>query len=275
MKSKTTQSEILGPTPHQRNGSLRMPALDPEPDLSGLITEDDTPLDSTYAEKDQRLLTEPLYSSWRGPGPGRPFLALANVGYFYSPKRPALVPDMMLGLDVQPAGDLLTKRGHSYYEWLVGKPPDVIIEIVSDRRGGEETTKLRRYALLNVPYYVIHDPRNVYKHGILRAFACRDQRFEPTDHRWFSEVGLGLTLWDGVFETCPGTWLRWCDQAGKVIPTGAENAAAEKKKADRLRRRTSKEKHRADNEQQRANNEQERADRLAAQLRALGIEPNV
>src|SRR5258707_14676676 len=76
------------------------------PDLSKLITEDDTPVDSIFAEKQQRLLTHPLYCSWPGPGEGRPFLALANVGYFYSYRKPSLVPDMMLGLDVEKAGPL-------------------------------------------------------------------------------------------------------------------------------------------------------------------------
>ncbi|HKI33319.1 MAG TPA: hypothetical protein VKA46_15810 [Gemmataceae bacterium] len=40
-------------------------------------------------------------------------------------------------------------------------------------------------------------------------------------------------------------WLRWCDRAGNVIPTGCE----------------------------RAKSERERAERLAEQLRALGVEP--
>ena len=48
------------------------------PDISALITEDDTPVDNLPSEKQQRLLTEPLYSSWTGPGDNRPFLAAAQ-----------------------------------------------------------------------------------------------------------------------------------------------------------------------------------------------------
>ena len=44
--------------------------LPPAPDTSHLITEDDTPVDNFLSEKNQRLLTEPLYSSWAGPGSG-------------------------------------------------------------------------------------------------------------------------------------------------------------------------------------------------------------
>jgi hypothetical protein len=51
------------------------------PNVDHLVTEDDTPVDNIFSEKQQRLLTEPLYNSWSGPGEGRPFVAMANVGY--------------------------------------------------------------------------------------------------------------------------------------------------------------------------------------------------
>jgi hypothetical protein len=53
--------------------------LPPElrPCLDDLVTEDDTPVDNLFSEKQQRLLTEPLYSSWDA---GRLFLAASNVG---------------------------------------------------------------------------------------------------------------------------------------------------------------------------------------------------
>jgi regulator of protease activity HflC (stomatin/prohibitin superfamily) len=55
-------------------------------------------------------------------------------------------------------------------------------------------------------------------------------------------------------------WLRWCDQEGNVIPTGAELAEAERARAEA--------------EQRRAEAERARAERLAARLRALGIDPD-
>jgi len=33
-----------------------------------------------------------------------------------------------------------------------------------------------------------------------------------------------VTLWQGEFEGHTNTWLRWCDAAGNVIPTGEELA---------------------------------------------------
>ena len=75
------------------------------PDIQSLITEDDTPVDNLPSEKQQRLLTEPLYSSWADAGAGRPFLAAAHVGIFSVARNPAIVPDMFLSLDVQVADD--------------------------------------------------------------------------------------------------------------------------------------------------------------------------
>ncbi len=221
------------------------PELPPEvvPNLDDLVTQDDTPVDSIFAEKQQRLLTHCLYASWAGPG--RTFLALANVGYFHTYRQPALVPDVLLALDVGPAGDLHSKEGHSYFQWLMGKPPDVIVEIVSDKRGDEDGTKMRTYARQGVPFYVIFDPLDLLGKGPLRAFALQRTRYEPTDPGWLPEVGLGLRLWEGAFEGQSEVWLRWCGQDGQVIPTGAERAQAVEEKNERLR----------------------------AQLRALGVEP--
>ena len=70
--------------------------LDPEdiPNLDELVTEDDSPVDSIFTEKQQRLLTERLYSPWAAPVEGGAFLALANVGWFYKYREPPLVPDV-------------------------------------------------------------------------------------------------------------------------------------------------------------------------------------
>lgn len=216
--------------------------LDPAdiPNVDDLVTEDGAPVESIFAEKQYRLLTEPLYSSWPGPGESRPFLVMTNVGYFHTVKQPPLVPDCLLSLDVRPGEDLIRKENHSYFQWLFGKPPDVVIEIVSDKRGGEEDFKKDTYARQAVPFYVIFDPRNLLQGGVLRAWAMERRKYVSLDPCWLPEIGLGLVLWTGAFEQSENTWLRWCDQDGRVIPTGAE-----------------------------------RAERLAAQLRALGQKPEV
>lgn len=69
---------------------------------------------------------------------------------------------------------------------------------------------------------------------------------------WLEQVNLGLTLWEGVFEAKQDTWLRWCDQQGNILLTGAE---------------------RASQAEQRASQAEQRAEQLAEQLRALGVYP--
>jgi hypothetical protein len=237
--------------------------LDPAviPDLDALVTEDGKPADNIFTEKQLRLLTEPLYSSWAGPGEGRSFLALADVGWFYKYKEPPMVPDILLSLDAAPAGALRTKEGRSYFQWLIGKTPEAAIEIVSDKLGGEATFKMRMYARLGLLFYVIYDPDNLLGGGVLRAFVLIRREYEETNPRWLPEVRLGLTLWEGTSEGSRQVWLRWCDHNGKVIPTGAERAEGEHR--------------RAEDERRRADQNEERIRRLAAQLRAMGVEPEV
>src|SRR5947209_7479452 len=141
------------------------------PKIDSVVIDDGAPVDNIFSEKQMRLLTEPLYSSWGGPEPGHQFLALADVGLFYTDTDPPLVPDVILSLDISQSGDLALKENRSYFVWRRGKVPDVVIEIVSNREGGEETDKLRAYARLNIPYYVIFDPFNMLGGGVLRVFA--------------------------------------------------------------------------------------------------------
>ena len=55
------------------------------PNIDELVTEDGKPVDNTYVEKLYKLLIEPLFTSWRPPGePGRPFVAMSNVGWFHT-----------------------------------------------------------------------------------------------------------------------------------------------------------------------------------------------
>src|SRR5437016_3731475 len=69
------------------------------PNVANLVTEDDTPVDNIYSEKQQRLLTHPLFESWAKAIHPRQFVATANVGMFYSDEAPPLVPDVLLSLD--------------------------------------------------------------------------------------------------------------------------------------------------------------------------------
>jgi len=238
-----------------------------ELDISHLVTEDDTPVDNFQSEKQQRLLVEPLYSSW---SPELPFIAAANVGLFYALKQEPIAPDAMLSLGLEMPTDWSQKQNRSYFVWEFGKVPEVCIEIVSNREGDELTlsrksqqkgktlSKKELYARIGVLYYAVFDPLEQLQHEmdgtLLQVWALTEGRYralQPTC--WLETVGLGLMLWQGTFEGVSGQWLRWCNQDGQVIPTGAESR---------------------DLERQRAEAERQRADRLADRLRSLGINPD-
>jgi Uma2 family endonuclease len=85
--------------------------------------------------------------------------------------------------------------------WEYGKPPEVVIEIVSNREAGEFSSKLTGYAKVGVKYYVVFDPEQLLSDRIVRAF-CLDAMNHKELHKpyWFPGVELGLRLWAGSFE---------------------------------------------------------------------------
>ena len=137
--------------------------------------------------------------------------------------------------------------------WCFGKAPEVVIEVVSNREGGELDERLRRYRRMRVSYYVVYDAMHELGARTLHAFELRGDRYVAIERPWFENIGLGLVEWEGEFEGTHGLWLRWCTRDGSVIPTGAERARAAEAKAQTA---------------------EARAQRLAAKLRALGIDPN-
>lgn len=211
-------------------------------DISNLVVEDDTPVDNFQSEKQQRLLVEPLYSSW---SPDLPFIAAANVGLFYALKQDPLVPDAFLSLGVQIPEDWSQKQNRSYFVWEFGKVPEVCIEIVSNRKGNELGTKKDDYARVGVAYYVVFDPlrqlqgADELNGALLKSWVLTGKKYVelPDKIIWLETVGLGLVLWKGKFEGKQGTWLRWCNQAGSVLPTGTERAEEAEAKAKRLAER--------------------------------------
>jgi len=275
-------------TPHLAGDPGLVLPPDEIPCLDHIVTEDDTPVDNIYSTHQRTLLTEPLFSSWAGPGKGRQFLAVSDVGLFYAVSQPPLVPDAMLSLDVEVGEDLNLKQNRSYFIWILGKPPEVVFEVVSNREGGEDTYKIEKYAQLGILHYVIWDPFGHLSDQRLRVYGLTPKGYQELGGKnFFPRLGLGVTLWEGTYEARRETWLRWCDADGVVIPTGAERAdaaearadtaesraEAERKNAKAERKQAEAERKKAEAESHRADTAESRAERLAAQLRKLGAEP--
>lgn len=226
--------------------------LPPRPDISHLVTEDDTPVDNVHSERNMRLLADALHVSWQ---PERPFVALANVGLFYQINSPAVVPDFLLSLDVLPlrfADPALSKVENSYFVWEYGKAPEMVIEIVSNREGGELDRKLRLYAQVGVTYYVIFDPKERIQDQPIRVYELIRREYHPYKGSVFPDLGLALATWEGTYQNYPQLYLRWADLTGKLLPTGEEAVTEERAKVEA---------------------ERAKVEKLAARLRELGVDP--
>jgi Uma2 family endonuclease len=248
------------------------------PDLTHLITEDDAPVDNRYSERQMRLLPIPLFDSWEQ---GKPFEALTDVGLFSKPDNESVVaPDFLLSLGVEPRGVSGEKEDRSYFIWLYGKPPNLVIEIVSNKEGGELDRKLDIYQRIGVAYYAVHDPFHFLGKRTLRLFRLDGGKYvECASPQWMPEIGLGLTLWKGEFQDVDAEWLRFTDQNGALIPTAQEEKLEAAARAEKEAARAEKEAARAEKEAARAETEAARADkaegeieRLRRQLRDFGVE---
>jgi Uma2 family endonuclease len=237
--------------------SLLAPAV-AKPEIAHLITEDDEPVDNIFSAKQQRLLVSALYSSWE---PGRPFLADSNVGLFLNTRQPPIVPDMFLSLDVQITAEWFLKEHRSYFVWEFGKPPEVAVEIVSNKEGEETGAKFGKYARVGVLYYAIFDPQHLIQPEDLRLYELVGARYRQKPNYLLEQLELSLTLWEGLFEEGQGPWLRWCDLAGRLIPTGDERAEWEHEQAERERRRANYEWEQAQGAREQAALEHEQAER--------------
>lgn len=119
------------------------------------------------------------------------------------------MPDVLLSVGVTFAEDVLEKGQRSYFMWQFGKPPEVVIEIVSNLEGGEEGEKLQRYARIKVPYYVIYDPQQLLSQRILRIRQLSGASYVDKLDTWFPELELGLTIQTGTYDGMQANWLRW------------------------------------------------------------------
>ena len=152
----------------------------------------------------------------------------------------------------------------SYTPQLQGDLPVIVMEFISDTDGTEYSIKptyppgkwFFYERILKVPNYVILEPDS----GSLEVYRLYQseqyilQAPDENNRYWVAEMNLYLGLWQGTRENRTGYWLRWWDEQGHLLLWGSELA---------------------EQERQRAEQERQRAERLAAQLRAAGIEPEV
>ncbi|MBV6622044.1 MAG: Uma2 family endonuclease [Rivularia sp. (in: Bacteria)] len=138
----------------------------------------------------------------------------------------------------------------SYTPQLQGDIPVIVMEFLSDTEGGEYSIKptyppgkwFFYEQVLEVPNYIIFEPDS----GEIEVYQLDDskryhlQKSDANNRFWIAQMQLFLGVWQGSRENRSGYWLRWWDENGNLLLWGSE-----------------------------------KAERLAAQLRAAGIEAEI
>jgi Uma2 family endonuclease len=107
-----------------------------------------------------------------------------------------------------------------------GRYPDLIIELLSETTAKmDRTTKKELYErTFRTPEYYCFDPETKRLEGWRLNAKLRYQPLKPNDKGWLwsEELDCWLGTGDGTYAGVPGTWLRFFDKQGRLLPTKAE-----------------------------------------------------
>ena len=205
--------------------SLRWPTSD---ELPG---SDETPVDDELQNLVPNLLGWSLSSLWQNRWDW--FFGVDMGIYFRSswanPRSP-LVPDGFLSLGVDRVkGNRLRK---SYFVWEEKDIiPTLVLEVVSEKYGGEYHEKMNKYARLGVLYYAIYNPEFFARHNEqpfeVYKLVNKTYRLQLAEPFWMPEIGLGIGRGTGTYWGLTQEWLFWYDEQGNRYLTPEETALAE------------------------------------------------
>ena len=239
------------------------------PTADELPNSDDTPVDNELQELIPSLLKSILRMLWKGR---MDWFFGIDMGIYTDPDRPPIVPDGFLSLNVERSFDEDLRL--SYLLWEEEVMPIFVLEVVSSKPGGEYTTKLQEYALLGVLYYVIYNPKRRRKARLeIHKLVNGNYELQNTSPLWMPEIGLGIGSERANYDDLTREWLYWYDENDKRYPTPYEQIELANQAIEQERQRADNADRAIEQERQQTEQERQRAERLAAQLRALGIEP--
>lgn len=238
------------------------------PDHTQLPESDGTFVKNFQEHPQSLLLTSAIYPVLDALHPDQHYCIGQDCGIYWRltdpPERGAEAPDWFYAPNVPPLLDGKTRR--SYVMWKEIIAPLIVIEFVSGN-GSEERDSTSPFVgdngkagkfwvyeqAIRVPFYAIYEVERASVE-VYELIANHYQKCDPNErgHYPIHPMGVELGIWQGREGNQTLPWLRWWDSAGNLLLTGDE---------------------RAEQEKQRANHEQKRAERLAQQLRSLGVAP--
>ncbi len=226
------------------------------PSSEELPDSDDTPVDNELQDLIPGLLKAILALLWSERWD---WFFGVDMGVYYDPDKPALVPDGFLSLGVKRFIDEDLRL--SYVLWEEKKQPILVLEIVSQTHRGEYSTKKEFYAKeLGILYYVVYNPCR-RKNPPLEVYRLVNGEYElqPGNPIWLPEIGLGIGRDRGIYQGIAREWLYWYDEQGQRLLTPEE--------------RITEAEERANYEEQRRVEAEQKAQMLAERLKALGVDP--
>ncbi|MHC5726874.1 MAG: Uma2 family endonuclease [Nostoc sp.] len=219
------------------------------PSSEELPDSDDTPVDNELQDLIPGLLKAILAMAWADR---MDWFFGVDMGIYYHPDLPPIVPDGFLSLGVERFYDENLRP--SYVLWEERRVPILALEVVSRKYRGEYSTKKQEYAKLGILYYVVYNPTRRRK-ARLEVYKLVNNLYQLQDENpvWLPEIGLGIGIERGTYLGIPREWLYWYNQQGERLLTPEEEAKLA---------------------QQEAQQAQQRAQLLAERLRSLGVDPD-
>ncbi|BAZ83079.1 Uma2 family endonuclease [Sphaerospermopsis kisseleviana CS-549] len=212
------------------------------PSSEELPDSDETPVDNELQDLIPGLLKAILAIIWADR---MDWFFGVDMGIYYDPYQPPIVPDGFLSLGVERFYDENLRP--SYVLWEEEKLPILALEVVSHNYRNEYSTKKDEYAKLGILYYVVYNPTRRRKprlevHKLINGV----YKLQDGNIVWLPEIGLGIGIERGTYQGITREWMYWYNQQEKRFFTPEE----------------------------RAQYSQQRAQILAERLREMGVDPD-
>ena len=200
------------------------------PSAEDLPDSDDTPVDSQLQHLIPGLLEMILAHIW---SERMDWFFGVDMGIYYDPYQPAIAPDGFLSVGVPRIIDEDLRL--SYLLWEEQTVPILVLEVVSQTRRGEYTTKKNFYAEMGILYYVVYNPLRKRKPK-LEVYQLENGQYQllAGELVWLSNLGLGIGREVAIYQGIKREWLYWYDERGKRYLTPEEELRSAQERNKKL-----------------------------------------